>query len=397
MSISRHCRTAVGKYVILRWDLALHGLASVRRLTLFVLLLAGCSTDPSPEAGDDSADSAICGSQDAVASSFSFECHKPEDRETVHGFRWTGSGCEMIRGCACSGSDCDELFLDQTDCLTFHGKCTGDVCAAQDATASSFSFECATPADKNTVHGFRWTGTACEAVRGCDCSGPDCRELFQDQSDCLSFHTKCVGSGICKSQDATASSFSFECAMPEDKNTLHGFRWNGSGCEVVRGCDCTGADCGELFVDQSACLSFHTQCFGGETCESQDASGSSFSFECDKPEDRDTVHGFRWTGSGCETVRGCRCSGSDCDELFVDQKACLSLHGECGGPVCQPQDAAASSFSFECTTPEDKNTVHGFRWTGSGCETVRGCTCSGSDCDELFVDQAACLGFHTSC
>lgn len=39
----------------------------------------------------------------------------------------------------------------------------------------------------------------------------------------------------------------------------------------------------------------------------------------------------------------------------------------------------------------------GFRWTGTTCESVDGCTCRGQDCGELFSDVIECLSAHALC
>lgn len=49
------------------------------------------------------------------------------DCDETLGYRWTTGGCEVIRGCACEGTECDQLYDSQEACVDDHQHC--DLCA----------------------------------------------------------------------------------------------------------------------------------------------------------------------------------------------------------------------------------------------------------------------------
>lgn len=267
--------------------------------------------------------------------------------EVILGYFWDGGSCEPLVGCSCSGPDCEELFGSQAACEKSFRKCR---CRAQDARGEGL---CA------LLLGYRWNGESCEAVSGCSCVGRDCDLLAGSLAECQAVHDDCP----CRAMDATGSG---PCAL------LLGWKWDGSQCVGISGCDCVGSDCDDLFSTQSACAKAHSSCL----CRPQDARVEG---PCDQ------FFGYRWDGISCVSETGCECLGGDCDELFATATECRSAHLRC---PCREMDATGVGG---CAL------FHGWKWDGTQCVGVSGCTCEGEDCDSLFQDLDACRKAHSDC
>ncbi|HZO16442.1 MAG TPA: hypothetical protein VFB62_24375 [Polyangiaceae bacterium] len=72
------------------------------------------------------------------------------------------------------------------------------------------------------------------------------------------------------------------------------------------------------------------------------------------------------------------CGPSNCDDPI----------GPCGGDDCAPQDAKGTGLCLA---------YFGVKWNGSSCVGLSGCSCVGSDCDELYDSNVECEAAHQSC
>jgi hypothetical protein len=92
---------------------------------------------------------------------------------------WDDSDCK--RGQRCEG---ESICPCGVFCLLPDrpGECVSR-CAADDAAGKGLC---------KMLHGFKWTGTACQAVVGCSCVGSDCDELSRTLADCESLHRLCL-------------------------------------------------------------------------------------------------------------------------------------------------------------------------------------------------------------
>jgi hypothetical protein len=97
----------------------------------------------------------------------------------------------------------------------------------------------------------------------CGCNGLDyaCEDAA-NQSGVSMAHVGSCG-GDCGPMDATGVGACF---------LVLGYKWNGAACELVGGCECAGADCGELVDTEAECQAAHADCgrscggFVGATC-----------------------------------------------------------------------------------------------------------------------------------
>lgn len=273
---------------------------------------------------------------------------KPEGAcEAILGWAWDGARCQQLVGCNCVGEDCGKLFASEADCLRDHEACP---CVRQDVTPVGLC---------EVILGWYWDGGKCDALVGCSCSGPDCGELFAGPGECNKAHLKC----LCRAQDARGVG---PCLA------ILGYRWNGESCEGISGCSCEGFDCDLLSPTLATCQAVHDGC----PCRAQDAQGEG---PCR------VVLGWKYDGSQCVAISGCDCVGTDCDELFASQSDCDRAHRSC---LCRPQDARGEG-------PCDQ--FFGYRWDGVECVAVNGCSCWGGDCDELFPTLSGCRDAHKPC
>jgi hypothetical protein len=267
--------------------------------------------------------------------------------EVILGWYWDGGKCDALTGCSCSGPDCDELFASPGECQKAHLKC---LCRAQDARGVGPCL---------AILGYRWNGESCEGISGCECEGFDCDLLSPTITECRALHRACP----CRAQEAVGQG---PCRV------VLGWKFDGAQCVAISGCDCVGTDCDSLFATQSDCDRAHRSCL----CRPQDARGQG---PCDQ------FFGYRWDGVECVAVNGCSCLGGDCDELFPTLGECNDAHKAC---PCRAQDATGVGG---CAL------FHGWKWDGMSCVGVSGCTCSGTDCGNLFQDLDACKNAHTDC
>lgn len=220
----------------------------------------------------------------------------------------------------------------------------------------------------------------------------------------------------CEAMDAVGDGACY-CAL--------GFAWNGSGCDMVAGCECAGEDCDSLTESEEACLAAHESCreedpddpptpgfmcssealFSAdhEVCDAMDAVGDE-SCWC--------VLGFAWNGSECEMLTGCECLGSECDSLTHSIEECEAAHDTC---TDEPAPDDPPTPGFMCGADELHSADHdrceamdavgegacychlGFAWNGTECVGVGGCECVGEDCDSLAHSIEECEALHEGC
>lgn len=137
----------------------------------------------------------------------------------------------------------------------------------------------------------------------------------------------------CEAMDARGDGACF-CAL--------GFAWDGAGCEMVSGCECSGEDCDSLAESEEACLAAHEAC-SDDTSDDPPTPGfmcgaaELFSADHDRCDAMDAVGdescwcalGFAWDGGECVMLTGCECLGADCDSLTHSIEECQALHVGC--------------------------------------------------------------------
>jgi hypothetical protein len=85
-----------------------------------------------------------CGPQDVVVT--------PGSCRDFVGWRWTGSACVAVDGCACSGADCDEVAQQTSwmECMLRHRGCCSGATPTASATATETPEDTATPEETET-------------------------------------------------------------------------------------------------------------------------------------------------------------------------------------------------------------------------------------------------------
>lgn len=95
--------------------------------------------------------------------------------------------------------------------------------------------------------------------------------------------------------------------------------------------------------------------------------------------------GYTWDGTKCLGISGCSCQGSDCSKLFKSPADCQSAYSQC---LCLPMDATGVG---SCKM------ILGYKWDGTKCVTLSGCSCQGADCSKLFASMTLCQTAYTGC
>ena|GEM_PF-1995716 len=132
------------------------------------------------------------------------------------------------------------------------------------------------------------------------------------------------------------------------------------------GCD------GETYGNPCTLLASGAQlAYAGECCETQDVTASG---TCEM------ILGVFFTENGCEYLSGCSCKGSDCTNPFESIDECEAQYGQCGGS-CDAQNAEGQGNCDQ---------FFGFAFDGNSCIPISGCSCIGSDCDNLSPDPKGC-------
>jgi hypothetical protein len=248
------------------------------------------------------------------------------------GYAWNGEGCDGIGGCNCVGTDCDQLYSDQSECEAAHAMCAR--CGPQDAIGVGDCF---------LSFGIRWNGASCESVGGCECVGTECMSLYtsveacqSDRADCgerLCTHTaQCAETEYCRFPEGSCGGIG-EC-LPRPPELMCTFE-----APVVCGCDGVTYGCESEANGAGTTIRHEGACTVG-SCGPMDAEPSG---PCG------VVLGVRWNGMTCESFSGCSCVGADCmrigwtlDDCEREYDGCsMPSGGTCGtiaGLVCRPDE-----------------------------------------------------------
>lgn len=106
------------------------------------------------------------------------------------------------------------------------------------------------------------------------------------------------------------------------------------------------------------------------------------------------------SGPMCKTAADCPQPGAPCQVCADGSFSCPSV--QCVGGTCQFDSGKACPPPSSCD-PQNAFGVGmcfgflGVKWNGSGCESLSGCSCQGSDCKALYETPEACLIAHNAC
>lgn len=187
----------------------------------------------------------------------------------VLGVRWNGTECESLSGCECAGADCDERFTSLSACEAAYAGCAPGACTSNgdctDGRYCHFESGC----------GVAGTTGECRPIPGelpcppgaqpvCGCNGLDyaCEAAAHQSGVSVAHAGSCSG---CGPMDANGVGACFLAL---------GYKWNGTACEFVGGCECVGTDCARIsaWETQEECEAAHADCgrecggFVGSTC-----------------------------------------------------------------------------------------------------------------------------------
>ncbi|MEM9188928.1 MAG: hypothetical protein AAGF12_07115 [Myxococcota bacterium] len=299
------------------------------------------------------ADECGCGCGDAPPS----KCEAQDIRgegpcRAILGAAFDGTSCEEISGCSCAGTDCDDLFASVEGCEAAYAECIPEECPDPNDPRVTYTSMDVNFCQRATIF--------CENGQG-----------FNDDCGCGCIDTP----SSCDPQDAAGIG---AC------RAFFGYAWNGTSCESLGGCECQGADCGNLYGSEAECLAAYRGCAAPPPpppCAAQDAAGEG---ACRR------ILGVRFNGSACETLSGCSCRGSDCDALYPTVEACERENVACLPPpgACEAQDIRGEGPCFAFL---------GVKFNGAQCVGVGGCSCVGTDCADIYGSEADCEAANRSC
>lgn len=162
------------------------------------------------------------------------------------GITWNGQSCELISGCECVGSDCDNLYFDEASCERSNLFCEDTMISCQARNNAYF------PQEVAVIGGYAWDGRQCVGLLGQGpCQGPDCPYVYDTLAQCQQTFGHCQNNTTCLAQDARGVGL---C------DADFGAAFNGNSCYTISGCDCRGADCDKLYMDVESCKNATLQC-----------------------------------------------------------------------------------------------------------------------------------------
>jgi hypothetical protein len=103
--------------------------------------------------------------------------------------------------------------------------------------------------------------------------------------------------------------------------------------------------------------------------------------------------GFTWDGEHCRALgSGCGCAGEDCDRVYETMEQCVDARRPCYAQDCWPDDVH-DDLCMDCTD----EMFLGVFWNGLECYELRGCSCDGDDCDDVFGSVLECELVLSTC
>lgn len=320
------------------------------------------------------------------------------DGTTSFGFAFDGTECVEVVGTLCGGGDCSDLFPEKIECFThflgfgcisavacgqaFDSRCEPDEFCAfpeDDACGAAGQSGVCTPRPEPSLCAPRVGGTQC----GCNGDTFTNGCLAQMDGHDVNYPGPCAVIE-CRAQVAMGDGAS-------DK-TL-GFRFTGYECVGVEGESCEGADCDALYPTRNVCFDHYlsASCFTPRPCELASSSCGEDDYCAFEEANVCGVFGpgvCRPQPLLCTGAREavCGCDGEEYSNICAANRAGsdVSHHGSCG--ACGGMDATAVGTC----KPLAK-----FKWNGTRCVELSGCSCEGVDCNALFDNEEACLSAYS--
>ncbi|MCB9588973.1 MAG: hypothetical protein H6718_26410 [Polyangiaceae bacterium] len=98
--------------------------------------------------------------------------------------------------------------------------------------------------------------------------------------------------------------------------------------------------------------------------------------------------------SGNNEAEPTRCGQLPCDGECCDEACSVCMRS---GDVCEEMCVIGRCSGLVAQAVGECNDSLGFRWTGSGCEELIGCTCEGTHCFALYASLDACESYNAEC
>lgn len=264
-------------------------------------------------------------------------------------------------GTICCNASCGICTTPGMTCIDI--PCTdggGSSCGGDDATLTSEG-ACSTTL-------YRWTGTDCEALMGCTCSGRDCERLRSTAADCYEEHSECWLHD-CRTDGSIPCRAGHFCEVLACTDSSGSCARSPAACTdvlepVVCGCD------GRPYAGTCAARQSAVSHDGSEDCGLCEPAVATIAGGCS------LALGYVWDGGQCALVRGCSCTG-ECDRLYTTLADCTTsrapcLTFACGSLRCRRWDEVC----VQAPAGERCDPLPGV------CEGVPSCTC--------ILDVATC-------